>query len=66
MILLTGSSAFKSVVYYEETKKMVVQYNAGTLYLYDDIEIDEVQQLSSNSKGSMLHKIIQNKTVTAL
>lgn len=66
MILLTGSSAFKSVVYYEETKKMIVQYNAGSLYLYTDIEMDEVKQLSTNSKGSVLHTIIKDKQVTAL
>ncbi len=66
MITFTGSSAFNGAVYFEKTKKLIVEYSTGTVYQYSDIEFSEVAKLASDSKGSELHKIIQGKTVTLL
>ena len=66
MITFTGSSAFNGAVYFEKTKKLVVEYATGTVYSYDDIDFTEVSKLASDSKGAELHKIIQNKQVTLL
>lgn len=66
MITFTGSSAFNGVVYFEKTKKLIVEYSTGTIYQYDDVEFSDVAKLSADSKGSELHKIIQGKKVTLL
>jgi hypothetical protein len=66
MITLTGSSAFKTIIYFEKAKKLIVEYNAGSIYSYNDVEMTEVAKLSTDSKGSELHTIIKDKVVNLL
>lgn len=60
-IKIKDSSNIKSLFYFDVLKQLYVFFQSSSLYVYDDIEVEEVNKLSAEQGSKYFYDEIREK-----